>query len=272
MSILIAHADDEGTWRWIDNNDVYDCVCGISYDGVPISVGVFFDRNLVLTSATPIQQYLSNYGKLRVHSIFGGPTTVANWTVTCAITSYAASRKDYWLPLGADNKHSGRHDLVVLFADSPDEYHLAPEVSNASYRHAFSLWLATPEHRILSKGFSFAGFGFIDEDHVNRMNDLEIEIYDDQVLVDCDEYIPRDWGRFICISNLSNATGVQSGSPLFQRSLIYGIGCFALEKGQDKIFVFTDVRDYAYSLYYCEDDTKPIKWHSRYWKEERDPM
>lgn len=261
----MAQCADDFAWRWIDNNDLYDCVCGISHQSTPLSIGVFFDRNLVLTSATPLEPYLHNYGSLMVHSIYGATTNIGNWPVNCATTSYAANRKDYWLPLGTDNKHSGRHDLVVLFANSPLVYHLAPEASNASARHAYSPWLATPENRLLSKGFSFAGFGFIDEDHVNRMNDLEIEYYEDAVLVDCDDYFPRDWGRFICIMNLSNATGVQSGSPLFQRNLIYGIGCFALEKGEEKIYVFTDVREYVYSLYYCENGGVPRKWHSRYW-------
>lgn len=244
-------------------------MCGISHNGVPLSVGVFFDRNLVLTSANPIQPYLSSYGSLTVHSIIGDVTATGNWSVTCAITSYAANRNNYWVPLGKDKRHSGIHDLVVLFAYSPDLYHLAPEAINASYRHAFSPFLAQPEHRLLTKGITFAGFGFIDQDHVNRMNDLELEIYDGPVLVDCDDYMPREWGRFICISNLSNATGVQSGSPLFHRSLIFGIGSFALEKGEDKIFVFTDVRDYVYSLYYCEDGGGPILWHSRYWAKPR---
>lgn len=72
---------------------------------------------------------------------------------------------------------------------------------------------------------------------------MEMEVYDEAVLVDCDDYIPRDWGRFICIVNINNSTGVQSGSPLIQRHLVYGIESFALEKGEDKILVFTDVRD-----------------------------
>lgn len=249
-------------------------MCGISHNDVPISVGVFFDISLVLTSATPLEPYLDDLESLKIHSILGDTTKVGNWTVTCADTSYGVKRKDYWLPLGYDNKHSGRHDLLVLFAQTTpikeeEVYDLAPEASNASYRHAFSPFLATPENRIIGKGFAFAGFGFVDEDHVNRMNDLEVEMYKDSVLVDCDDYIPRDWGRFICISNLTNATGVQSGSPLFQRGLIYGIGCFALEKGEDKIFVFTDVRDYVYDLYYCETPGNLVKWHSRYWKKKR---
>lgn len=269
LGFLIAQGQN-WKWRWLWDNDLFDNVCGISHEDKPISVGVFFDLNLVLTSATPIEQYLGD-SSLKVHSIYGGSTTVRDWNVTCADISYLKKRKDYWIPLGMDKKHSGGHDLAVLFADSPKWYHLAPEASNASARHAFSVYLATPENRLLPKGFSIAGFGYLDEEHVTTMNDLEVEMHSDAVLVDCDDYIPRDWGRFICIANLNNASGVQSGSPLYQRSLIYGIGCFAVEKGQDKIFVFTDVRQYVYNLYYCEIKGEPVKWHSRYWKFPRKP-
>lgn len=257
--------EPEHGWNWLEHNDIVDCVCGISYGGKPIGVGVFFDLNLVLTSATAVEPYLKDLKGLRVHSIFGAYDLNMPWNVTCVTTSYRFERKNYWHPLGYDNKHSGIHDLTVLFADSTIDYDLAPEAVNTSNRHAFSMYLATRQHRILSKGFIFAGFGFIDEEHVTRMNELEIEIYDEAVLVDCDDYIPRDWGRFICIANLRNDTGVQSGSPLLQRNLIYGIGSFALEKGEDKILVFTDVREYVSHLYYCEKPGINILWTSRYW-------
>lgn len=272
MSVLIAQCNSEKwSWRWLIKNDIFDNICGISHNDIPISIGVFFDRNLVLTSATPIEKYMNNLKSLKVHSIYGSETTVANWKVICANIAYDEQRKPYWLSLGHDNKHSGRHDLAVLFADSGD-YQLAPEASNATLRHAFSSFLATPENRLLTKGFIFGGFGYLDKEHIRSMNDLEAEILSDPVLVDCDDYIPRDWGRFICISNVNNVTGVQSGSPLLQRNLIYGIGCFALEKGEDKIFVFTDVRDYVYNLYYCAGDGAVKRWHSRYWKTYPNPV
>lgn len=253
-------------WEWLEATDLYDCVCGISYKDKPIGVGVFFDLNLVLTSATPIEPYLKDLNAIKIHAIHGAYDQSKTFPVTCATTPYDKDRKDYWLPIGMDDQHSGIHDLMVLYAESPKEYQLAPEAVNASYRHAFSSFIATTKHRILPMGFDIPGFGFVDEDHVMRMNDVEAEVYHQSVLVDCDDYIPRDWGRFICIANLRNTTGVQSGSPLMQRSLIYGIGNFALEKGEDKIFVFTDIRDYIYHLHYCEKKGEIIKWQSRYWK------
>lgn len=251
---------------WLEHSDVADCVCGISYNDKPIGVGVFFDLNLVLTSATAIEPYVDKLELLAIHSIDGAYNSSWSWEVTCAIPSYPAKRRDYWHPLGIDGKHSAIHDLMVLFAKGNDSYDLAPEAVNASYRHAFSSHLATWNHTILPRGFLIPGFGFVDKDHVRSMDVMEMEVYDEAVLVDCDDYIPRDWGRFICIANKNNSTGVQSGSPLIQKQLVYGIGSFALEKGEDKILVFTDVRDYITNLHYCLEPGDQIEWKSRYWK------
>lgn len=180
--------------------------------------------------------------------------------------AYPASRRDYWRGLGSNAEQNSMHDLMVLYARSPPVYNLAPEPANATYRHAFSMVLATWKHRILRKGFIIPSFGSIDEDHVKRMNVMEVDIYDEDVLLDCDDYIPRDWGRFICINNVNNSTGIQSGAPLMHRGMIYGIGCFAIEKGEEKVLVFTDVRDYVSNLYYCYKPHEQRQWRSRYWE------
>lgn len=200
-----------------------------------------------------------------MHAIYGAFYNGRTYYVQCATHAYPASREPYWSPIGTDQRHSGIHDLAVLYVPSPWDYDLAPEASNASYRHAFSMLLATWNHRMLTKGFLIPAFGFIDEDHVRRMDVMEMEIYDEEVLLDCDDYIPRDWGRFICISNLRNATGIQSGAPLIHRGLVYGIGSFALEKGDEKILVFTDVRDYISNLHYCYWPVHQQRWISKYW-------
>lgn len=236
-----------------------------------MGIGVFFDKNLVLTSATIIEP-LSDLTKMFVYSIYGAYDNSAIWPVVCATTPYKEQRKERgikWHPLGYDSKHSGLHDLMVLYVDSENNYDLAPEASNAIYRHAFSMHMAMWNQSLLPSGFVIPGFGFIDEDHVKRMNVMEIELYGQPVLVDCDDYFPRDWGRFICIANFRNAIGVQSGAPLIQRNLIYGIGSFALQKGEERILVFTDVRDYLTNFHYCRYPNDIRRWKSRYWTEKK---
>lgn len=258
-------------WEWISNNDLYDCVAGISYKDEPIGVGVFFDINLLLTSANALEPYKDYPNKLKVHAITGGYLNSTAFQVSCAMTPYILNRENFWISTGNDGRHSSIHDLLILYVPS-GKYCLAPEAVNASERHAFSIKLARPTNRITRYDFQIPGFGFIDQDHINRMDDLEVETFshEEMVLVDCDEYVPEEWGRFICLKNLNNVTGVQSGSPLLQNGLIYGIGSFSIEMGNVNILVFTDVRDYVFNLHYCFRPGKEhFRWWSKYWPYEQ---
>lgn len=257
-------------WQWINNNDLFDCVAGIAFKGEPIGIGVFFDRNLLLTSANVLEPYKENLNKLKVHAITGGYSNSTAFDVSCVTTPYILSRENFWKSTGLDGRHCTIHDLLIVFVQS-DQYCLAPEAEDASARHAFSAYLARPSDRITHYNFQIPGFGFINKDHINRMTDLEVEIFshEDMALVDCEEYIPDEWGRFICLRNLNNVTGIQSGSPLLHNTLVYGIGSFSIEMGNEKILVFTDVRDYVFNLNYCLRPGKEyFRWESRYWTKE----
>lgn len=258
-------------WEWISNNDLFDCVAGISYKGQPIAVGVFFDVNLLITSANALEPYKNYLNKLKVHAITGGYLRSTAFDVSCVTTPYILSRENFWKSSGNDGRHCSIHDLLIMFVQS-GEYCLAPEAADATERHAFSVHLARPTNRITRYDFQIPGFGFIDEDHVKRMDDLEVEVFShkEMALVDCNEYVPEEWGRFICLRNLRNITGVQSGSPLLQNGLIYGIGSFSLELGKEKILVFTDVRDYVFNLNYClRPGNEYFRWWSKYWPKEK---
>lgn len=258
-------------WEWISNNDLYDCVAGISFKGQPIGIGVFFDINLLITSANALEPYKDYLYKLKVHAITGGYFNSTAFDVSCVMTPYILGRENFWKSTGKDGRHSTVHDLLIVFVQS-GQYCLAPEAVNASARHAFSVYLARPSDRITRYDFQIPGFGFIDKDHVNRMNELEVEVFGhkEMALVDCDDYVPEEWGRFICLRNLNNVVGVQSGSPLLQNGLIYGIGSFSIENGEDKILVFTDLRDYVFNLNYCfSPDKEYFHWWSRYWQEKK---
>lgn len=81
---------------------------------------------------------------------------------------------------------------------------------------------------------------------LKRMRDTYVGYYtqSDNVLVDCDEWIPRDWGYFICVLNKKGLRRLASGAALYSRGLLFGIGSFTLFKGNHSILVFTDVRPY----------------------------
>lgn len=261
------------TWQWLKNNDLFDCVAGISYKGSAIGVGVFFDQGLLLTSANPLEPYLKNsLNDIRVHAITGAYNrSTAFKVICCANTPYVTDRHKFWMTQGKHGKHSPLHDLLVLNIKS-DGYFLAPEAQYAFERHAFSAQFAQPKDELPNTDYYISGFGYIDKEHIRNMTKLEVEILDEErYLLDCHDYIPWEWGRFICLENFDELEGVQSGAPLLHKNLIYGIASFSVDhvKGDKQIFAFTDTRDYVYNLHYCtraeNDYDKYHRWWSKYW-------
>lgn len=261
-------------WQWLEDNDLFDCVAGISYKGSPIGMGVFFDQGLLLTSANAIEPFLEHgFNDIRVHAITGAYNNSTAFAVSCANTPYVTKREKFWLPTGTDGKHSTLHDLLVLNIKS-DNYYLAPEAKYAFKRHAFSAYLAQPKDELPENDYHIPGFGYIENEHIINMTKLEVEVLTEGgYLLDCDEYIPWEWGRFICLENFDILEGVQSGAPLLHKNLIYGIASFSVDhvKGDRHIFAFTDIRDYVYNFHYCTwSENKEEKyeiWWSMYWNE-----
>lgn len=255
-------------FTWLRENDYYDFVVAITVRGKSSGAGILFDRDLVLTTATVGEMYLkTNLYQVMAYGAYGYWYLGKSYYCTCGITPYRIERKEFWMSIGLDGHHCPVHDLFVLYC--PATYgSFGPESSNATYRTAFSTYLARPHHGLLKSYFTVAAFGFVDQDHVEKMNQLEVDWYGYGTRVDCDFYIPREWGRFICIKNDFNIVGVQSGAPLMHRGLIYGIGSFALQKGNENILVFTDVRGYSEHLHICKrirGQVKNFYWWSRYW-------
>ncbi|KAJ8719784.1 hypothetical protein PYW08_011959 [Mythimna loreyi] len=88
--------------------------------------------------------------------------------------------------------------------------------------------------------------GYLTKKQMKDYDTLHEILYkaDDAVLVDCDEWLPREWGFFICIRNIGNFPGIGSGATLFSNEKLFGIASFAMFKQNTGILVFTDVRKY----------------------------
>lgn len=258
------------TWQWIEETDLYDCVAGISYKGSPVGIGVFFDVGLLLTSANPLEPYLEHdLHDIRVHAVTGAFNSSTEFEVVCASTPYKIDRRALWVSIGTDGRHSAIHDVLVLNIKS-DQYHLAPELQFAFNRHAFSAHFAQPKDELSISDYHIPGFGYMDKAHIKNMTNLEVDVLkENNYTVDCYDYFPWEWGRFICLKNIKNIVGVQSGAPLLHNNLIYGIASFTVDLSEDEqIVAFTDIRDYVYNFHYCTDDTEEfVKWWSVYWND-----
>lgn len=254
-----------GKYVWLHENDLYDFVVIVTVHGQPSGVGILFDQNLVLTTATVAEDKMHF---LNVYAIYGKWNRSEPYSCMCGITPYRMSRKKFWMSVGVDGHHCPIHDIFVLYCPTFFE-HFGPEAVNATYRMAYSTYLARPHHSLLADHFKMAAFGYVDQDHVEKMNQLEVDLYHEGARVECDDYIPREWGRFICLRSDWHVVGVHSGAPLIHRGLVYGIGCFALQKGDETILVYTDIRGYTEHLHFCKRNFFGGKtiyyWWSRYW-------
>ncbi|CAH2092593.1 unnamed protein product [Euphydryas editha] len=165
-------------------------------------------------------------------------------------------RRQSWITIGYnDTSHTTIHDIALINLVQKDgiyEYLHLPRPD----RIPFPVYLSDFRNNktyLYRSGWVFAGFGYIDQNHIEDNNVLEYT-YFEAVPVDCDEWIPREWGRFICLLDETGLAGLASGAPLFwfvspNWIKFCGIGSFSLKKDKDHILVFTDLVPYVNKLY-----------------------
>ncbi|XP_072949962.1 uncharacterized protein [Epargyreus clarus] len=234
-------------FEWLEFDNRFDCIVGITVDDKPVGIGILIYEDFIITSANPLEQYLEKKdnneytdpkNKVKIHAIHDAfnKSKVLNVGV---ITGNIAKRNDVWIRMGFNKTHSPIHDLMLI--KIPEGQVKKPPATNQ--REAFYL---TPDFdSYFTSGWTFAGFGYSDNYHIAENIALENTLYEDSDVADCDEWIPRAWGRFVCLSNVENLEGVQSGAPLFHEGGLRGVGSFALRKGKESILVFTDYHLYT---------------------------
>lgn len=232
-----------------------------------VALGVLVSKDQVLTSFNPFRTILNNktlfeslvatvnHGRSKNGSRF--QHLAYRFKITCG-------RQLQYLPdenipdhlwHGTDRRNSPLHDLMVfrLLANLEP----ANDTNNFTIE-AFSddkvtivdsgVFLTKIANRSDSLGayFKFATLGLTNED-ITKYRRLKIVEYepDDNAEVNCDEWFPREWGYFICILNKGNYPGVSSGAMLVSDFKVFGVGSFAMFRGERGILAFTDVRPYS---------------------------
>lgn len=264
--------------RWTDDPDdmdlFFDRIVVISYTDdnnfVNFASGVLIDEKHVLTSFNAFKNYSMNYNKsditvdaLKERIIKNGRLyfyTTVKRKVVCAkqVVLKRNHLKSYWVE--TDQAHNPLFDLMVMRVDDKFEFRDEKEIENAEtvYRIAGSenktdfrvagplLTKIAMKGAFLGKRVKFASLGFKDEIHVTlsmvlRHREFEPE---ENILDDCEEWLPPDWGYFICVKNVDNYIGIGSGAVLVYNSTVFGIGSFAFKVRDESILVFTDIRPY----------------------------
>lgn len=218
----------------------------------PICPGIIVTMHTILTSANPLERFWPLYRYIKIHTVHENLDQFLTRNISKIFVDQAF-RQRAWV--GADYLQSSVHDIILLKMEKPIYilYRKARGPIYATLPYVESIYNAS----LPDSGWIVAGFGYTDKEHTRNNSILEVTSLSG-FIVDCDEYLPRNWGLFICISDDDGLHAVPSGGPLFHeddRSVVYGIGCFHWKRGNDSILVFTNLKAYRFGLvgYYAND-------------------
>lgn len=240
-----------------------------NYGCVPITTGAVIDKNRVLTSYNAFRELSRNgslideitvqinTGRNRPHGN-NGPHIVT-WNLhelwsgrQVTYTPDNAVPNNTWHGHGP-SRMSPLHDLMVLrvkpnfdikYAFSrlkEHEYTFSKYASGKMNVHfyIFRMPIAKPGDLLLYP---------IRYSQLNMNKEKELQFFefvqDDKFLVNCDDYVPKLWGHFICARNINKMKGVTSGALMVSKETVFGIGSFSIKRIDHDILVFTDVRPY----------------------------
>lgn len=247
-------------FTWVQENDHFDFMVAISYDWKPICSAILIHYYYIATAATPFKFHgfkSGNIGwkRLKCHVV----RKYWNEQREKKITRIEYQNKHYgknskWRGFDKQNKYGPVHDYALLASKD-----------SISYRGEFRYWRHPYFIRLMysrlvtikSTGtFTICGHAFVDRTHIQQSIELEAIDYSvESVLVDCDEWVPRTWGYFICILNIEQFMGINSGAALLYNSVVVGIGSFSLARGNESVLLFTDMR--KYKTYYIKVSKAP---------------
>lgn len=227
-----------------------------------IAPGIFIDFHLILTSYNPFRlDRIRWYGldrykvcvlKSRTVNTAGSYVFQASThNIVCARQIIPFPEANYTRKIfhGYNLTHSPLHDMMVVRI-TPRDYAVRSWY-NWIYGAAIGFSFPIPVHiakqfyELRGRYLTIASLGFRDYEHIRESKTLLSRTYSTElVMADCDEWLPRWWGYFICIQNVDNFKGIGSGALLVHENALFGIGSFMLNKRNNSVLVFTDVRPY----------------------------
>ncbi|XP_041985546.1 uncharacterized protein LOC121737879 [Aricia agestis] len=244
-------------WRWgidwVDNaNRRRLCVvAGLSIDLLPLSTGAILNRRMVLTAANHLEPYMQYrqrdvriwaQGRLGLHN---SPFRYRVWRIFRILPRSNNPEHQH----GPRGQHCPRHDVALVI--SQDQIYIT---TGLSYRwmYAYRATLTDP-HRVLEDDLAFAGSGYEYLLHIYENYKIFYAVVKRADIVDCSKYLPKWWGKFICIKNTYGFPGLQNGGPLLDGYTLVGLGCFEIRYNEDRLFVFTDLRYYVHLIHKYAD-------------------
>ncbi|XP_072933068.1 uncharacterized protein [Epargyreus clarus] len=239
-------------WDWIDisNRRHLHVIAGISIDFVPLGTAVIMNRRILITSANFIDPHMHRQRDLRIWALgrgglFNTPYRYRVWRVWRLFPRSNNPEHQH----GPRGTHVPRHDICIIY--SWDQIYIYPTLP-ARYQYAYRSYL-TSKHMELTNKITFAGSGFEYLEHVKENYKIFYAEAFKREIVDCSKYLPKWWGKFICVKNVKRFSGVPNGGGLFAGNYLVGLGCFEIRYNEDRIMVFTDLRYYVTWIYAYAD-------------------
>lgn len=237
---------------------------GFKWNNTALSTGVFITKKHVLVSFNAFSHYTIDKSEKFIGMVLHNRTIVTRELHTYDIVNITFDCIHDWQTEKDDNQmhgieklHSPTHDLRILRTTNNLDF-IEPEkpVSFSDYKVNVATRAGPIVTRYAKKGdelgrdVKFASVAFRNKRHMNESQKLRSRAYeeDENVVEDCEEWMPRYWGYFICIKNVDNYKGVGSGAILIYNNTLFGIGSFLMRRGNDSILVFTDVRPYSHTF------------------------
>ncbi|KAL4714614.1 hypothetical protein ACJJTC_002179 [Scirpophaga incertulas] len=242
-SIFLWTAD----WVTIRKNRRLRSLAGISIDMLPLSVGIILNRRTLISAANYLEPYMDRQKDLRI------------WALGRAGLEYTPYRYRVWrvrrlFPRsnnpehchGPTGEYSPRHDIVIIH--SLDRIYLYNGVQH-TYNYPVRAVLTTKHKLVEGDQIWIAGSGFKSLLHIKSNYFMQYALFQRDNILDCSKFLPKWWGKFICMKNVYGFPGVQNGMALFASTgdddNLIGLGCFEIRYNEERVLVFTDLRYYV---------------------------
>ncbi|XP_030022742.2 uncharacterized protein LOC115441949 [Manduca sexta] len=234
-------------WEGLRYRRLLNCVAGISIDFLPLSTALILNRRILISSANWVEPYLNRQRDLRIWALgrAGEHITPYRYRVWRVQRLFPRSLNPEHMH-GPRGHHVPRHDITIIH--SLDQLYIFRTMPTR-YHYAYRAFLCD-KHWKLAGGVWFAGSGFEDLEHIYENYKIFYSTSQKTDIVDCSIYLPKWWGKFICLKNIHGHSGVQNGGGFFSSTYLVGLGCFEIRYNEDRILVFTDLRYYMDHIYH----------------------
>ncbi|XP_026750779.3 uncharacterized protein LOC113511353 [Galleria mellonella] len=243
MSFWFTHWD----WDIIADRRKLHVFAGISIDFIPLGTAIILNKRVLITSANYLEPYLDRQRDVRIWALGRAgkhmtPYRYRVWRFRRLIPR--SDNPEHWH--GPRGVHIPRHDVSIVH--SFDQIYVYNKLST-SYQYAYKATLCD-KHYIIEDFIWYGGSGFLSLKHIEENYKIKYarQLKDD--IVDCSKYLPKWWGKFICVKNTFSFPGIANGGGLFSGparagpDVLIGLGCFEIRYNEDRILVFTDLRYY----------------------------